>query len=272
MNEGGAVFDTLAPISWRTTELNAMKFEVGLKGGEDWNPTSREAGGAGSPEEKRRFSPDSDTDGPQYSPDLCVEAGMDGMSQFSATMPGDNKIHIAQVFRDMSARLRRFVRARVPSETETDDILQDVWQQFTAALDVRPVEQVGAWLYTVARNRIIDRYRRPQPESLDALAEGRETGDGSAVGAWWPVDGRTPATELHRQQFWEQLHAALAELPPEQRQVFVWHEFEDLSFQQIATLTGENLNTLLSRKRYAVLHLRKRLQPLRDEFLSHPDS
>ncbi len=191
---------------------------------------------------------------------------MDGVSQAPAIMAGDTKNHIAQVFRDMSGRLRRFVRARVPSDAEAEDVVQDVWARFISALDVRPVEQAAAWLFTVARNRIIDRSRKTQPLSLDALAEGdSESGEGG-ISAWLPVDQQTPATEHLRRQFWEQLHAALAELPAEQRQVFVWHEFENLSFQDIAELTGENLNTLLSRKRYAVLHLRERLRSLRDEF------
>jgi RNA polymerase sigma factor (sigma-70 family) len=195
---------------------------------------------------------------------------MDGMSQVLTAMPSDTQNRIAQVFRDMSARLRRFVRSRVSNEADTEDILQEVWHQFIAALDVRPVEQVGAWLYTVARNRIIDRQRRPKTASLEELAGGDDDDEGDPgddFGAWLPRDEKTPATEHLRARFWEQLHAALAELPAEQRQVFVWHELEALSFQDIAELTGENLNTLLSRKRYAVLFLRRRLRALRDDML-----
>jgi RNA polymerase sigma factor (sigma-70 family) len=195
---------------------------------------------------------------------------MDGMPQVLAAMPSDTRNRIAEVFRDMSARLRRFVRSRVPNEADTEDVLQEVWQQFIAALDVRPVEQVGAWLYTVARNRIIDRHRRPRTASLEELTAAAGDDDEATaddLGAWLPRDEKTPVTEHLRAQFWEQLHAALAELPREQRQVFVWHELEALSFHDIAELTGENLNTLLSRKRYAVLFLRKRLRALRDDML-----
>lgn len=214
----------------------------------------------------RPFFAGPDNDSAQYPRDLPVCMGMDRVSQIPVLMASDRKSHIAQVFRDMSARLRRFVRSRVPSDAEADDVVQDVWERFAAALDVRPVEQVAAWLFTVARNRIIDRSRQPQPVSLDALAEGDPERDDTDFHAWMPADDKTPLTEHLRHQFWEQLQVALAELPADQRQVFVWHEFENLSFQDIAELTGENLNTLLSRKRYAVLHLRERLRGLRDDF------
>jgi RNA polymerase sigma factor (sigma-70 family) len=182
-------------------------------------------------------------------------------------MTAEPKKRVAGIVGDMGERLRRFVRARVRSESDADDVLQDVWQRLISTLDEGPVEQIGAWLYTVARNRIIDRQRKPQMASLDALAE--ETEDASLeLPAFLVRDDKTPATEHRRNQFWERLHAALAELPAEQRQVFVWHELDGLSFQEMAALTGENQNTLLSRKRYAVLHLRRQLQTVRDEFLT----
>lgn len=192
---------------------------------------------------------------------------MDGLSrQAIGTMPSDRKRHVTQVFRDISARLRRYVRQRVPSEFETDDILQEVWQQFIRVVDVQPIEQVTAWLYTVARHRIIDRRRKRTPTSLEALGADEEDGELS-FDRWLPIDLRTPATEHQRHQFWDRLHAALSELPAEQRQVFVWHELDGLSYQEMAEITGDNLNTLLSRKRYAVRHLRRHLQDLRDEMI-----
>jgi RNA polymerase sigma factor (sigma-70 family) len=202
---------------------------------------------------------------------LCrwfVLPGMDGVPQVPGIMTDDRKSQVAQIFHDVGARLRRFVRRRVRSDADADDVVADVWERFLTALEGRPLEQAAGWLFTVARNRIIDRSRRVQPVSLEALAEPPSGREGERGGdAWLPVDLRTPATEHLRPQFWRELHAALAELPPEQRQVFIWHEFDQLSFQEIAELTGENLNTLLSRKRYAVLHLRTRLRSLRDEFL-----
>ncbi|MCX6952147.1 MAG: RNA polymerase sigma factor [Verrucomicrobia bacterium] len=181
-------------------------------------------------------------------------------------MSDERKNQVTRIVGELGGKLGRFVRARVRSDSEAEDVLQDVWHRLITALDAGAVEQIGAWLYTVARNRIIDRARKPKMASLDALAE-----DAADAAFEFPAgllrDDQTPATEYRRMLFWERLHAALAELPPEQRQVFVWHELEGLSFQEIGALTGENQNTLLSRKRYAVLHLRRQLGNLRDEFL-----
>jgi RNA polymerase sigma factor (sigma-70 family) len=176
---------------------------------------------------------------------------------------------ISQVVNDVGRRLMRFIRTRVRNDADAEDVLQDVWQQLATTLDAGPVEQVSAWLYTVARNRIIDRYRKPAMASLDTLIDESGAEGGFDFAAFFLRDDKTPRTEHLRNLFWEKLHAALAELPEEQRQVFVWHELETLSFQDIAALTGDNVNTLLSRKRYAILHLRKRLEPLRAEFITH---
>ncbi len=193
---------------------------------------------------------------------------MDSVRQIPIFMSTDKKRHISHVVAGVGQRLMRFIRARVASDADAEDVLQDVWQQLITTLDAGPVEQVGAWLYTVARHRIIDRYRKPSMASLDAMAHDAEEDTGLDFVALLLRDDNTPRTEHLRHRFWDELHAALAELPEEQRQVFVWHELEALSFEDIAAVTGENVNTLLSRKRYAVLRLRARLEPLRDEFLS----
>ena len=186
-------------------------------------------------------------------------------------MSNDPNRRLTQVVQDLGRRLMRFIRVRVSSEADAEDVLQDVWQQLATTLEAGPVEQVGAWLFTVARNRITDRYRKPRMASLEAMAaEAEEDDPGFDFAGFFLRDDKTPRTEHLRHLFWEQLHTALAELPEEQRQVFVWHELESLSFQDIAALTGENVNTLLSRKRYAILHLRQRLEPLRAEFISIP--
>ncbi len=179
---------------------------------------------------------------------------------------GERKGRVTRIVRETGQRLLRFIRARVPSEPDAEDILQDVWQQLVIALDAGPIEQIGGWLYTVARNRIIDRYRTPKMVSLEALAAGADEDDALAalVGPFLQ-DEHTPRTESQRHLFWEQLAAALANLPEEQRQVFVWHELDGLSFQEIAALTGENLNTLLARKRYAVQRLRRHLAAFHEE-------
>ena len=184
-------------------------------------------------------------------------------------MSAERKKDVTRIVGDVGEQLRRFIRARVSSDADAEDILQDVWQQLVTTLEDGPVEKVTAWLYTVARNRIIDQYRKPRMASLDALTTETEPDDAAfELPDFVLSDDKSLELEDLRNLFWEQLYAALAELPQEQRQVFVWHELEGLSFQHIANLTGENLNTLLARKRYAVLHLRRRFQWLRDEFLS----
>lgn len=192
---------------------------------------------------------------------------MDAVRPMQNPMSAEKNRHVTAVVGSLGQRLRRFIRARVDTEADAEDVLQDVWQQLLTTLDAGPVEQVGAWLYRVARNRIIDRYRKPSMASLDALAEDAAE-DGFDFAEFLLRDDTTPRTEHLRQRFWDELYAALAELPEEQRQVFVWHELEGLSFDDIAALTGDNVNTLLSRKRYAVLRLRVRLEPLRDEFFA----
>ena len=191
------------------------------------------------------------------------------MAQPAEFMSDKRSNEIGQIVTRAGQRMMRFIRARVGSDADAEDILQDVWQQLVSSIEDGPIEHVLSWLYTIARNRIIDQYRKPKMASLEALAaESGSENDAFELPESLLRESTTPESENLRNLFWEQLHSALAELPQEQRQVFVWHELEGMSFQEIAALTGENLNTLLSRKRYAVLHLRQRFQRLRDEFLS----
>lgn len=182
---------------------------------------------------------------------------MNAVSPLPELAGAERRNRVARIVGEVGERLRRFVRARVRNEEDTEDVVQEVWGEFVSAIDSGPIEQVSSWLYTVARNRIIDRSRKAPMASLDELAEAAPE---MLAG---PEDGALGTPD---QLFWDCLEAALAELPAEQRQVFVWHELEGRSFQEIAERTGENQNTLLARKRYAVLHLRKRLAPLRAEF------
>lgn len=169
--------------------------------------------------------------------------------------------------RDYGRRLFRFIRGRVPSDADAEDLLQDVWYQLSRVLDTGPVEQMGAWLFRVARNKVTDRYRRRRTDSLDAFVY--EDEDGALdLRDLLLAEPDTPESEYLRELFWEELFAALDELPENQRNVFVWNELEDETFQQIADRTGENIKTLISRKRYAVLHLRERLATFYREFLS----
>jgi RNA polymerase sigma factor (sigma-70 family) len=182
------------------------------------------------------------------------------------SMADQKKQNIIQAVSDYGKRLFYFIRGRVNSDEDAEDILQDVWYQFSKVLENEPVEQTSAWLFRVARNRIIDKYRKPKTASLEEelFTEDDENFNFREI---LLAENSTPETEHLRNLFWEQLFNALNELPEEQRQVFVWNELEDIPFNQIAERTGEKLNTLLSRKRYAVLHLRKRLEQLYKEII-----
>jgi RNA polymerase sigma factor (sigma-70 family) len=178
------------------------------------------------------------------------------------------KQNIIRAVRDYGKRLFYFIRGRVDTDEDAEDILQDVWYRFSKLMNSEPVEQTSAWLYRVARNRIIDKYRRPQPGSFEELFTDDEESEFD-LGEILLTEKATPETEYLRNLFWEQLFSALDELPGEQKQVFVWNELEDISFHEISKRTGEKINTLISRKRYAVLHLRKRLEQLYKEIIEH---
>ena len=163
------------------------------------------------------------------------------------------------------ARLKAFIRRRVADPGEAEDILQDVFFEFVQAYRLpEPIEQVGAWLYRVARNRIIDRFRKKREEPLppdDDTEDGLGWLDDS-----FSSDAGRPESAYSRKALLVAFQHALDELPDNQREVFLAHEFDGRSFKELAEETGTNVNTLLSRKRSAVLHLRSRLRPLYDEF------
>lgn len=181
----------------------------------------------------------------------------------------DRESSIIKTVQAYSKRLMGFIRKQVPNEEDAEDVLQDVFFQLTNYS--QPIEQLTAWLFTVARNKITDRRRKKQPDLFDLTAAEEEDPD-DFVGDWKDLlfDATdNPEIEYLRGLFWETLYAALDELPSAQREVFILNELEDIPFKVIAEQTGETVNTLLSRKRYAVLHLRKRLQLLKNELLSY---
>src|ERR1700680_3617538 len=156
-------------------------------------------------------------------------------------------------------RLRNFIRKRVPVEGDVEDILQDVFFELVEAYRMmKPVEQVGAWLFRVARNRITDFFRRKKPESIPGDED-------LALEDMLPSPAAGPEAVYARGVLLEELDAALDELSEEQREVFIAHEIQGRSFKDLAADTGLSVNTLLSRKHYAVLHLRRRLQAIYDE-------
>jgi len=158
------------------------------------------------------------------------------------------------------------VRSRVSSKEDAEDILQEVWFQLSNLADLEAVESVSGWLYRVARNRIIDTTRKKKPEALENYRLTDEN-DVPLFREMLLSTPETPEDEYMRNMFWEELFTALDELPEKQRKVFILNELEDKTLQEIADDSGENLKTIISRKRYAVQHLRQRLSAFYDEEL-----
>jgi len=165
-------------------------------------------------------------------------------------------------------RLRNFIRRRVRDEADAEDILQDVFYELVETYRLmKPVEQVGAWLFRVARNRIIDLFRKRKPETLESeIAGAAAEGETLTLEDLLPSPDAGPEAAYARGVLLEELDVALDELPEGQREVFVAHELEGRSFKDLAAETGVSINTLLSRKHYAVLHLRERLGEIYEEF------
>src|SRR6184192_3573339 len=174
---------------------------------------------------------------------------------------------ISDVVKREQSRLRNFIRRRVPDPRDAEDILQDVFYELVEANRLlMPIEHVTGWLFRVARNRITDLFRRKQPESFSNAAVADEDGDLLQLEDLLPSPVAGPEALYVRNLLLDELELALDELPDEQREVFVAHELEGRSFKELSAESGVNVNTLLSRKRYAVLHLRERLQSIHDEF------
>jgi RNA polymerase sigma factor (sigma-70 family) len=175
---------------------------------------------------------------------------------------------ITEVVQRERSRLRNFIRRRVPDPTEAEDVLQDVFARLVEAHRLlMPIEHVTGWLFTVARNRITDLFREKRPEPFSDLSASDDEDDELRFEDLLPSPDAGPDALYLRRAVLEQLLAALGELPPEQRAVFVAHELEGRSFRQMAADTGVSINTLLARKRYAVRHLRARLQQIYDDFM-----
>ena len=177
-----------------------------------------------------------------------------------------NNAHKSNLVKSYSQKLFSFIRGRVANQQDAEDILQEVWYQLYHTTEV--IDQIGAWLYRVARNKIIDKHRKKAPELLEDY--GYHNGEGDlGFKEILLADGSDPETEYIKVLFWEQLHEGLEELPEEQKDVFILNEMEGIPFAEIAARTGENIKTLISRKGYAVRHLRRKLQILYDEFLNY---
>jgi RNA polymerase sigma factor (sigma-70 family) len=175
---------------------------------------------------------------------------------------------ITEVIRKYSTRLFGFIRGRVSSNADAEDILQEVWYQLSKVVEIESIEQVSSWLFRVARNKVTDNYRKNKPALLEDYAYEHDDGT-TSIKEILLADFNTPETETLKEMFWETLLDSLEELPEKQRAVFVLNELEGKTLQQIADESGENIKTLISRKRYAVQHLRVQLQDLYDELINY---
>jgi RNA polymerase sigma factor (sigma-70 family) len=177
---------------------------------------------------------------------------------------------IRETVRTERSRLLAFIRRRIPEPDEAEDVLQDIWYEFIEATRLtKPIEQLAGWLFSVARHKIADWHRRRKPDSLDAaLASGTDDDEPRLLADLLPTDGTSPEDELLCETILDALTEALGELPAVQRAAFVAHELDGQSFREMAEETGISINTLLARKRYAVLYLRERLRALYDEVVT----
>ncbi len=174
---------------------------------------------------------------------------------------------ISEVVTREQSRLRNFIRRRVPDSRDAEDILQDVFYELVEANRLlMPIEHVTGWLFRVARNRITDLFRKKKPENFSDAAVTDEDDELLQFEDLLPSPDAGPEALYLRGVLLDELESALDELPQEQRKAFIAHELEGRSFKEMAAATGVSVNTLLSRKRYAVLHLRERLQNVYDEF------
>jgi len=184
-----------------------------------------------------------------------------------ASMAGQDS-RITEVVAEQRTRLRNFIRRRVPDPWDTEDIVQEVFYELVEANRMlMPIEHVTGWLFRVARNRITDLFRKKKPENFSDAAIETEEGDLLGMEDFVPSPDAGPESAYARQVLLDELEVAIDDLPEEQRDVFVAHELEGRGFKEIAAETGVNMNTLLARKRYAVLRLRERLQSIYQEFL-----
>ncbi|WP_241462452.1 RNA polymerase sigma factor [Sphingobacterium deserti] len=180
-------------------------------------------------------------------------------------MADRNSKSVADLIKTYSGQLLRFVKGRVKKDEDAEDILQDVWVQFSRLTNIEDLENVGAWLYRVTRNKITDSYRKKKVDTLDDMLDTSDEESFPIRQLLIADDSQNPELKMFKDIFWDELMKALAELPEKQRQVFIMNEIEDMTLQEIADQENEKLKTIISRKGYAVKHLRLRLRSLYEE-------
>lgn len=181
-----------------------------------------------------------------------------------SAMKENKQNKIISVVKDYGTKLFGFIRGKVNTDEDAEDILQDVWYQVSNLVDIDEVNSISGWLYQVARNRVTDKYRKKKDVLLEDFRYEDESGETSLKDIF-AAETSSPEMTQFKELFWEELMTSLDELPENQRQVFIWNELEDMTLQQIADKTNENIKTIISRKGYAVKHLRKKLADLYDE-------
>lgn len=181
------------------------------------------------------------------------------------TMAENKSRSITATVKQFGDKLLGFVRQKVNSEEDAEDILQDIWYQLTRLNNAGELENIGAWLYRVARNKIVDGYRKKSTESLEDFGYENEEGELNFKDILLLDDSNNPEDAFFKELFWEELSKALSELPEKQREVFELNEIEGYTLQEIADKSGANIKTIISRKGYAVKHLHKRLAYLYNE-------
>lgn len=181
-------------------------------------------------------------------------------------MTDEKQYKILDSVKSYGQGLLGFIRKRVNNEADAEDILQDVWYQLSAVVNSQPVEQIGAWLYRVARNKIIDKHRKKKEVKWDDDSANED--NQLTVNESLFATDESPEVVYYDRLVWKQLFLALEELPSEQRDVFIWHELDNVPFAEISKITGESVSKLITRKHYAVLHLRKRLSVIYKELIN----
>lgn len=190
------------------------------------------------------------------------------MGSVSIELMQDKKQNIVQTVGLYGKQLLSFIRGKVATNEDAEDILQDVWFQYSNLDELDAIESVSGWLYKVARNKITDRFRKKKTENIEDFSYETENGEISFKEILL-AETHNPDNAFFKKMFWEELMVALAELPENQRTVFIQNELEDKSLQSIADESGENIKTIISRKGYAVKHLREKLNSLYQELLNY---
>jgi len=183
-------------------------------------------------------------------------------------MSDQKALSITQTIKQFNRKLFGFVRDKVKSTEDAEDILQDVWVQLSNLSDIEELDNVSAWLYEVARNKITDKSRKKTNLALEDYSYENDEGEFNFKEILLLDDTNNPDLVFFKEMFWKEFQKAIDELPENQREVFLLNEMEDMTLQQIADQKGENLKTIISRKGYAVKHLRNKLNYLYEELNS----